>query len=236
MITVAIDSSNKAGGVAILEGEKLIYETYINLGLTHSETLLPIIQMAMQITGITPAKVGLYAVAAGPGSFTGLRIGMAAVKGIAMVNNTPCIAVSSLESMARSVYIPEESVIISATDARRGEVYYAVYKNTKEGLLSICEETSGHPEGISKTLKSNKSLIFIIGDGAQICYNELAKDFAVTVLPESQLQGRAIGVAKAALNEYKLNGAVTAEQLEPSYLRLSQAQRERQEKLKGNEI
>ena len=236
MITVAIDTSNKAGGVAILEGEKLIYETYIDLGLTHSETLLPIIQMSMKITGVTPAQVGLYAVAAGPGSFTGLRIGMAAVKGLAMVYDTPCIQVSSLESMARSVYIPEESIIISATDARRGEVYYAVYKNTKEGLLPICEETSGHPEGISKTLKENKSLIFIIGDGAQICYNELEKNFAVTVMPESHLKGRALGVANAALNKYKIYGAVTAEQLEPSYLRLTQAERERQEKLKGNEI
>ena len=131
-ITLAVDSAGKAAGIAILRDEALIYESYLDAGLTHSETLLPMLKSALAATGIAPAEINLYAVSAGPGSFTGLRIGMALAKGLALPNQTPCIGVSTLEALALSVFVPQGSIVVAAEDARRGEVYYAAFEQTAE--------------------------------------------------------------------------------------------------------
>lgn len=239
MITVAVDSAAKAAGIAILCEDKLLYESYLDNGLTHSETLLPMLKSALSAVKLTPAEVDLWAVGAGPGSFTGLRIGMALIKGLALPHNTPCVGVSSLEALANSVYLPVGSDIISAVDARRGEVYAAAFTVTENKVERLCEDATGLVDALlSPVLENRKNPLFIIGDGAKVCYNSLEEKMPV-ILPAHLSQGRACGVAFAAKRIFAEGGSVTADRLTPAYHRLSQAQRERQEKLaqqrKGSE-
>lgn len=234
-ITLAVDSAGKAAGIAILRDEVLIYESYLDAGLTHSETLLPMLKSALAATGIAPAEINLYAVSAGPGSFTGLRIGMALAKGLALPNHTPCIGVSTLEALALSVFVPQGSIVVAAEDARRGEVYYAAFEQTAEGLHRLCLDTAGKPCEMQEMLENAKKSVFIVGDGAEVCYNNLEKNLTLTVLPAHLRKGRASGVAFAARAACARGENTDAALLAPEYLKLCQAQRERQEKLKGSE-
>ena len=235
MITAAVDSAGRAGGIALLDEDKLIYESYLDIGLTHSETLLPMLKNALAAARLTPAEVGLWAVSAGPGSFTGLRIGMALVKGLALPANTPCVGVSTLCALAASVFLPEGSDIVAAVDARRGEVYAAAFTVTATGLHRLCEDTVGLPKPLLEpVLAGRKNPLFLIGDGAKVCYNSLEENQdqkTPVILPEHLSQGRASGAAFAARRAFLEGEWVTAEKLTPAYHRLSQAQRERQEKL-----
>lgn len=231
MITVAVDCAGKAAGIAVLCEDKLIYESYLENGLTHSETLLPMLKSALAAARITMDEVGLWAVSAGPGSFTGLRIGMALVKGLALPQNTPCIGVSTLRALAGSVWLTPGSDIIAAVDARRGEIYGAVFTVTEKGLCRLSDDTAGLPLDILEpVLKKRKNPLFIIGDGAKVCYNSLEEKKPV-ILPEYLAQGRASGVAFAARETFVRQGAASAQELTPVYHRLSQAQRERQARL-----
>lgn len=234
-ITLAVDSAGKAAGIAVLWEDALIYESYLDAGLTHSETLLPMLKSAFAAAGIAPADVGLYAVSAGPGSFTGLRIGMALAKGLALPNHTPCVGVSTLEALALSVFVPLGSVIVAAEDARRGEVYYAVFEKNAEGMVRLCPDTAGKPCEMQEMLENAKKPVFLVGDGAEVCYNNLEKNLALTVLPPHLCKGRASGVAFAARAARARGENTDAALLAPEYLKLCQAQRERQEKLKGSE-
>ena len=121
MICMGIDAAGRTAGVALTKDDQLLYECFVNGGLSHSETLMGLVDGAFKATGLAPTDLDLYGVCAGPGSFTGLRIGLATVKGLAFVNNTPCAGVSTLEALA----LPQqgEGTVLCALDARRGEVY-----------------------------------------------------------------------------------------------------------------
>ncbi|MEG1477822.1 MAG: tRNA (adenosine(37)-N6)-threonylcarbamoyltransferase complex dimerization subunit type 1 TsaB, partial [Oscillospiraceae bacterium] len=121
----SLDSAGKTAGVALMEDGRLLYEAYLNSGNTHSVSLLPLVESAFNMAGITAKDIDLFAVNAGPGSFTGIRIGLALVKGLALPNNTPCVGTSTLESLAYG--FGGEGTILAALDARRGEVYYAAF-------------------------------------------------------------------------------------------------------------
>ena len=123
MNILAIDTAGKTAAVAVMRDDTLLYEMASNTGLTHSETLLPMVDTALKACGLTPAQLDLYAVTNGPGSFTGLRIGLAAVKGLAFAANTPCAGVSTMAALAYGVC--GEGTVIGAQDARRGQVYWA---------------------------------------------------------------------------------------------------------------
>ena len=123
MTIFGLDSAGKTAGIAILRDSRLIYECYLATGHTHSETLLCLCKNAFDAAGLSPAEIDVFAAAAGPGSFTGLRIGLAAVKGLAFPHDTPCAAVSTLEALAYSAAV--EGTLLCALDARRGEVYWA---------------------------------------------------------------------------------------------------------------
>lgn len=237
MITVAIDSAGRAGGIAVLKEDALIYESYLDVGLTHSETLLPMLKSALAAAGITIGQVGLLAVSAGPGSFTGLRIGMAMVKGLALPGDIPCVGVSTLEALARSVFLPAGSVIIPSSDARRGEVYAAAFRITADGCCRLSPDDTGKPEALLEPVLENcTGPVYLIGDGAQVCYNKLKDTYSLVCLPERWRQSRAAGVAYAALEGYRQGKAVSADCLAPDYHRLSQAQRERQERLEKEKL
>ena len=142
MIVLGMDSSAKTAGVAILRDGALLYESWLGTGFTHSETLLELTDAALRAVRITPAQVDVYAVTAGPGSFTGLRIGMALVKGLADANNTPCVPVSTLRALAAACDVP--GLVVPAMDARRGEVYTAAFVKNTDGTLCRLRDVMKH--------------------------------------------------------------------------------------------
>ena len=235
MITLGLDSSGRAAGAAVLRDEQLIYESYLDNGLTHSETLLPMVEAALAACGLSAAQLDLIGVGAGPGSFTGLRIGMALAKGLALPGDLPCAAVSSLEGIARGIFLPEGAAVLAAEDARRGEVYYAGFCRQGEALVRLCPDSVGRPAAAAGLFLGEEKNIFVVGDGAQVCYNELKELLPLEPVPAPWRLGRAAGIALCARAVFAQGGAVSAAQLRPAYHRLSQAQRERQEKLKEAE-
>ncbi len=223
MICLGLDCAGKVAGVAVTQDGRLLYECFLDRGLTHSETLLPMVQSALSALELTLADVDLLGVCAGPGSFTGLRIGLAAVKGLALPRDIPCAGVSTLEALARCC--TGSGVVIPALDARRGEVYWAAFS------LPGCERLTpdaAQPVGtIEDFLRNCKNPVFFVGDGAGLCYNRYDTREQVIPCPAPLRQSRALGVCLAAEAAAAAGEAVSAAALAPRYLRLSQAERER---------
>lgn len=228
---LALESSAKAASCAISEGGKLMASCYQNNGLTHSRTLLPMAEALLESCGLTMADIDLVAVAKGPGSFTGIRIGVAAAKGLMWGAEKPGVGVSTLEAMAWGCTCMEGSVICAAMDARRSQIYNALFE-IKDGVpVRLCEDRAIAVSELAEELKKSGKSVFIVGDGAELCYNILNREnIPCTLAPENMRFQSACGVAMAA--------AAAAEEawgdVEPVYLRLSQAERERLEKEKQN--
>lgn len=221
---LAVDSSGKAAGVCVLAEGTVLYEKTLPQGLTHSQTLLPLVQQALAATGLSPARVGLWAVTAGPGSFTGLRIGMALVKGLAFPYNTPVVAASTLEALALGSGLA--GTVIPALDARRGEIYTAAFA-CAGNVTRLCPDTAGKPELLAEIVHASKEPVFFVGDGAEMCYTVF--DCKPIVQRPSAGHGLPIarGAAFLAQQMWEKGMAATAADARPQYLRLSQAQRER---------
>ena len=142
MNILAVDTAGKTAGVALLQDDRLLYEVYLDGGMTHSETLMPMIDTCLKLCGLTCAQIDLYAVNAGPGSFTGLRIGLAAVKGLAFPRETLCAPVSTLEALAAAH--TGEGTVLCALDARRAQVYSAAFDlATHTRLLHLTHRSGG---------------------------------------------------------------------------------------------
>lgn len=230
MLILAFETSAKAASVALTDGEKLLGESYQNTGLTHSQTLMPMAQDLLKSCGYTPAQVEAVAVAAGPGSFTGIRIGVAAAKGFAWGKELPCYGVSTLEAMALNLGV-YEGFVVAAMDARRSQVYTATFLAEKGKLTRLCEDRAISLEQLGEELKNCEKSVFLVGDGSNLCYNTLKDTVPELVLPpEHRMHQRAAGVALVA--EKKISAGVPGDggSLTPNYLRLSQAERERKEK------
>lgn len=241
MITLALDSAGKTAGVAIVKDDELIYESYLSNGLTHSETLLALCDNALNSTGLSIKDIDLFAAVTGPGSFTGLRIGIAIIKGFALAANKPCVGVSTLHSLAYGCII--NGRIIASLDARRGEVYYAVFEKHGNELTRLCEDDAAPAEQLNFWAKNVKKPVIFIGDGAKICYNALKQamdeeicaenDFneklECILYPKDYRTGRAGSIAKIANEMYLSGKSISADDIMPSYHRLSQAERARQQ-------
>ena len=191
MNILAVDTAGRSASVALMRDDTLLYETVCNCGLTHSETLMPMVDAALKTAGLHPGDIELYAVTAGPGSFTGLRIGMSAVKGMALVNQTPCAGVSTLEALARCH--TGEGVVICAMDARRGQVYWAAFDLATHERLT--PDDAAPVEEAADFARRCKKSVFFVGDGAALCYNVYKQ--ALTCPPALGV-GRAAGAALAA--------------------------------------
>lgn len=231
MRILAFETSAKAASVALTEDDRLIGEYFQNCGQTHSRTLMKMAQDLLENCGAEIADLTAVACACGPGSFTGVRIGMAAAKGLAWGAEKPCVGVSTLEAMARQVSV-FDGIICCAMDARREQVYNALF-SCENGILSRCtEERAISIEELEKELKNEEKPKIMVGDGAKLCYNTFGRNLAQCVCaPEQLLQQRASGVAFAA-RELLLSGKTcNGAELVPNYLRLSQAERERNERL-----
>ena len=227
MLTLAFETSAKAASVALMDNGKLLGEGYQNTGLTHSQTLMVMAQDLMKTCGVTPQQVEAVAVAAGPGSFTGVRIGVAAAKGFAWGRQLPCYGVSTLEAMARSLGV-YDGYVLCAMDARRAQVYTATFEADHGNVTRLCEDRAISLQELAEEIKNLEKPIFLVGDGALLCYNTLQKEVPALVLPpEHRMHQRAAGVALAAEAMMAEGKGGKAEELVPNYLRLSQAERER---------
>ena len=154
MLVLGIESSATAASVAVVEGEKLLGQYYCNTAMTHSQTLLPMAEALVQSLGKTWADFGLLAVSAGPGSFTGVRIGVSCVKGIAFAHNIPCCGVSTLEAIAYNGLACEGSILCAVMDARCGQVYNALFQVEKGALRRLTEDRALAIEALGEECKA----------------------------------------------------------------------------------
>lgn len=225
MRLLAIDSSAKAASVAILEDGVLKGEFFIHTKLTHSQTLMPMVQDLLSNTNYQLQDMDAFAIAAGPGSFTGIRIGVAAVKGMAMAEDKCCIPVSTLEAMAyQTDYV--EGVVCAVMDARCNQVYNALFTVEQGVITRLTEDRALSIDQLEQDLLKIEKPIFFVGDGADLCYN---KDKICQSFDCNGSRGvedaAASGVAKAAACKSREEWE-TAAQLMPVYLRPPQAERE----------
>ncbi len=231
MLILAFETSAKAGSVALWRDGVLLGESYQNTGLTHSQTVMAMAEKLIAHCGYTPAEVEAVAVAAGPGSFTGVRIGVAAAKGFAWGKELPCCGVSTLEAMAVNLGA-WNGYVVPVMDARRSQVYTATFLAQEGRLTRICEDRAISLQELGEELKEVTQPVFLVGDGAGLCYRTLQETVKQLVLPpEHRMHQRAAGVAIVAAQKIAAGETCDAAALEPNYLRLSQAERERLEKM-----
>ncbi len=225
MKILAVDSSAKSGSVSILEDGKNLAEFYINNKLTHSQTLMPMIEWILKSTNLKTHDIDYFAVSVGPGSFTGLRIGISCIKGLAFAENKPCIAVSTLEGLSRNISQP--SVICSVMDARCSQVYTSQFEFDGEKYIRITPDEAISISELEEKLKKTQKNVILVGDGAKMCYNMLKETCEnLTLSSENVRFQHAFGVAQVAYEKVKNGDTVSSDKLIPMYLRLPQAQRE----------
>ena len=222
MITLAMDSSGKSASVAIVEDEKCLCELFLNTGLTHSETLVPMIETALKLSKVK--SIDVIAVTTGPGSFTGIRIAVSAAKGISVAKNTQCVSVSALETLAYNCIDTKGMHTIACLfDARCERAYYAIFKLENNTITRLSEDNCEEFSLIAPKLDKN---IILLGDGAKI-FADKFPDFKENVASDENLNIKAYSLALASQNK----PLISAELLNPVYLQMPQAQRERLEKL-----
>ena len=235
MLILALESSAKSASAALVKDGNLLAQYFQNCGLTHSRTLLPMVKDLLRNTETELSDLDLVAVAHGPGSFTGIRIGVAAVKGLCWGAELPACGVSTLEAMAfNGLCAPDGAVICTAMDARRGEIYNALFTIDGGAPKRLCPDRPIPLAALLEELKSDEDIragrkcLFTVGDGAQLCCDYLKENNIKALLaPEPVRYQSAWGVAMAAAQK----DAGTADSILPVYLRLSQAERERQAKM-----
>ena len=226
MLILAFETSAKAASAALLRDGILLGESYQNTGLTHSQTLLVMAQDLLSQCGLTVRDVTHVAVAEGPGSFTGIRIGVAAAKGLSWGGQLPLCGVSTLEAMAVTLGA-YEGCVCPVMDARRSQVYNALFRAEKGKLTRIAPDRAISLEELGKELEELSGPVFLVGDGSYVTHKALP----CTVLPpEHRLHQRASGVALVATEKIAAGESCDGAALTPSYLRLSQAERERLER------
>jgi len=226
MKVLSFESSAKSASVALTEDGKLLAQYFQNTGLTHSRTLLPMAEDLLKNTELEMKNIDLFAVSHGPGSFTGIRIGISTVKGLAWSLEKPCVGVSTLEAMAWNG-ISHNGLLVCAMDARRNQIYNALFEVQDGTPCRLCEDRAISLDDLKDELKNRGAVPLILGDGAQITYDYLKNQNIPCILsPENMRWQNAWGVSMAAQNKE----SYPSEKLLPVYLRLSQAERERQQR------
>ena len=236
MRILAFETSAKAASAALLEDGLLLGEYYQNSGQTHSRTVMKLAADLLINCDLTAGDVDLVAYANGPGSFTGIRIGIAAAKGFCWGRELPCVPVSTLEAMAWS-RSDLEGTVCCCMDARRSQVYNAIFRIAGGTVTRLTEDRAVSLEELRGELSRYPSPVYLVGDGALLTWNTLHEALPSLILTAEHLrQQRAAGVALAGWQAALQGKAVSAALPEPNYLRLSQAERERlaREKQKGD--
>lgn len=225
MKILAIESSAKAASVCIAEDGKVLCEAFLNCGLTHSVSIMPSVEWLLNMAKLKISDIDRIAISEGPGSFTGLRIGMSVVKGLAWGLDIPCVAVSTLESAAVGLsHI--DGTVCAVMDARANQVYNAIFKAERGVLTRLCPDRAISIPELMCELSDKENVIFT-GDGAELCYKSSGGAFSLA--PEHIRYQRAAYVASLAENAEP----ISSKELRPEYIRLPQAERERLEKIKN---
>lgn len=229
---LAVESSAGPASCALVRMEEngytVLCDAAVNTKLTHSQTLLPMITDMVKNAGLSLSQIDVLAVAAGPGSFTGVRIGVAAVKGLAFADDLPCVGVSTLAGMAaRWKGTPYTGQILTAMDARCGQIYTALF-SCENGVITRLTEDEALPlTTVGERLHGQTQPILVVGDGAALCYEALKAEIpSLRPAPEDWRFQHAVGVAKAAIDHIEKGELVSGDVLLPRYLRLPQAERE----------
>lgn len=235
MLTLAFETSAKAASAALMENGRLLGEIYQNTGLTHSQTLMVMTQDLLKQCGKTVSDVTAVAVAEGPGSFTGVRIGVAAAKGFAWGGQIPCYGVSTLEAMAVSLGV-YDGYVCACMDARRSQVYNALFAVKQGKITRITGDRAIALAELKEELKTLEGPVFLVGDGSNLTYKTLSGEITNLILPpEHRMHQRAVGVAILAEQKQQCGETGDGNALSPNYLRLSQAERERAERMQKNQ-
>ena len=227
MNILAVDTAGKTVGVALMQGDRLLYECYLDAGMTHSETLMPLIDGCLRLCGLTCKDIDLFGVNAGPGSFTGLRIGLAAVKGLAFPRENALFPGLDAGSAGRSPHRRGHRALRTGCPPRTG-IQRCVRPGHHARLL---DDDARAVADLADFVENCKKPLFFVGDGASLCYNKYSNVPGVLCVPPALRGGRAAAVALVAKQMAERGEAVLPEALLPDYHRLSQAERERAERL-----
>ncbi|MEG0751281.1 MAG: tRNA (adenosine(37)-N6)-threonylcarbamoyltransferase complex dimerization subunit type 1 TsaB [Oscillospiraceae bacterium] len=217
----AIDSATRGASAAIYSDGRILSENFADIGLTHSQTLMELCDEVFRRSSLTPKDIDYFAATCGPGSFTGLRIGLGTVKGMAFAVGKPCIAVPTLEALAFAT-VPCERIVAPVLDARRGRVYCAQFdagtktiRRTQDSVLTYSE--------LGVSLEGKR--VLFIGDAAEICYNELCLKLDCEFAPQTRSLPRASFAAAAAAERIERGLVCSAAELALSYIQIPQAER-----------
>ena len=231
MLILAFETSAKAASVALTQDGILLGESYQNTGLTHSQTLMVMAEDLLKQCSKTVSDLDAVAVAEGPGSFTGVRIGVAAAKGLAWGAEIPCYGISTLEAMAVHLGI-YEGYVCPCMDARRNQVYNALFYVNQGKIERIREDRAIALADLKTELEQLNAPIYLVGDGSRLTHKTLSAEIPNLILPpEHRIHQRAVGVAILADAKAAAGESGDGAALSPNYLRLSQAERERAEKM-----
>ena len=224
MKILAVDTSAVCASVAVTENGKILSESSINTGLTHSRTLMPMIDSVLKNGEITLDGIDLFAYSVGPGSFTGIRIGVAAIKGLCDAISKKCVPVSTLEALAYNL-TGRKCTAVSVMDARCNQVYCGIFSINGEEVTRLTDDMAIKIDELGEMIKSYSDIIFV-GDGAKICHNALGYEKAPANCEYQK------GSSVSFVAEKNADKAVDSKELLPVYLRLPQAERELKAKQK----
>jgi tRNA threonylcarbamoyladenosine biosynthesis protein TsaB len=231
MKILAFDGTAKAATVAVCDGDRTLGYYTIDNGLTQSELLLPMAENLLKSVNLSFSDIELYATSVGPGSFTGVRIGVSLIKGLAFGRNIPCVGVSTLEALAENLS-PLRGIIVPCMDARRGQVYSATFRCDGESISRLTEDRAIALSDLADELRAYEGEnVYISGDGYNVAWKALtASGIKLTKTPELLILQNAVSVAKVARRMQENGDVVNDIRLSPVYLRMPQAERERLER------
>ena len=232
MMILGIEASAKVAGAAVYKDGQIVAEHMQNGTLTHSETLMPMVDAVMREAGAVPADLDAVAVTNGPGSFTGLRIGAATAKGLALALGIPVIPVPTLEALAANI-APTDRAVICMMDARRHQVYAAAYQVTEEGIENLLPPDTYAPDDLAAWLAETGWSAILVGDGVPV-YGEYLRNYPginAAAAPANLMHASAGTVAAMGARIMAAGGAIGGSDLTIEYLRKPQAEREREERL-----
>lgn len=229
MKILAIECSATPASVAVLDGQKLLASAFVNVKLTHSQTLMPMVESTLKAAKLDINGIEGFAISNGPGSFTGIRIGISAVKGLAAPKKLPCVAVSTLLSMAQN-YSDTDCIVCAVMDARCNQLYNALFDIQNGEITRLCNDRALLCDELLEEIKalsqSSSKNVIIIGDGAEIFYRAAKELENVKRAHPSREFQNAVGVGYSALMSFENGEVLSPNELLPFYLRLPQAERE----------
>ena len=236
MKILGVESSATSASVSVVENGKVIALESSNTGLTHSQTLMPMVKSTLEKAEVTINDIDYIAVSNGPGSFTGIRIGVSLVKGLSDPLSKKCVAVSTLEAIAK----PLENtgvIAVSVMDARCNQVYCALFDCGKDEMTRLTDDDAISIDELTEQLKNQKKPVVLIGDGANICYNKMKDVLENVSIASATIRYQSASSVALIAEDLILkdeNNAISSDELVPKYLRLSQAERELKKKQENN--